>query len=93
MDDGTRRCARCGRTYREADNGDAACSYHPGQLRDYDVMMPGEGASGDFYDCCRGQIHSGQTKNDIPGCATGRHVEPEDTGPVRRKKLLLNRRP
>lgn len=88
MDDGTLRCARCGRRYREADNGDAACAYHTGSLRDYD-SGPGEGVSGDFFECCMRQIQSGQHALDVPGCVTGRHVEadPDDPGPVLREKL------
>ena len=90
---GLLRCARCGHTYREADNGDGACAHHPGRLRDYDQMTDGEGFPGDFWECCMGQIRPEQTALDVPGCARGRHVElePGDPGPVRREKEFRNR--
>ena len=86
MDDQPRRCARCGRAFREADNGDAACRYHPGHLRDYNDPGPGSGAPGDFWDCCMRQVDSGEPL-DVPACAEGRHVEasPDDPGPVLRE--------
>ena len=68
-------CARCRRVYREADNGPAACGYHPGRFCDYDRLgVEGAGAAGDFWDCCMGQVQEGESPDDVPACATGRHV-------------------
>ena len=72
-------CVRCGQVYRDVDNHDAACHYHPGRLRDYDSLgQPGCGAPGDFWDCCRQQIVS--YNEAVPGCAVGRHVSPITVG-------------
>ena len=77
-----RRCTRCGQLFREAENGDSACRYHPGQLLDYDLIgRSGQGAPGDFWDCCKRQVQS--DGRSVPGCATGRHVEADPTIPAR----------
>ena len=68
------RCRQCGQTYREEENTETACSYHPGWLMDYDkVGQRGPGLPGDFWDCC------GETVEDATNvmgrtCAHGRHM-------------------
>ncbi len=78
-----RTCARCGDAYRDTDNADDACRYHPGRLRDRDSLgQDGAGAAGDFYDCCQAQLPGDGTSP--PGCARGRHeAQPPASGASR----------
>jgi quercetin dioxygenase-like cupin family protein len=67
-----KQCVRCGQVYRDVDNHDSACHYHPGNIRDYDrVGRFGDGIPGDFWDCCMQQITA--LNSPVPGCAVGRH--------------------
>src|SRR5262245_22476835 len=67
-------CGRCGNEFGESEQGDSACSYHPGRFLDYDQLgRPGCGAPGDFWDCCMRQVLGDSDPQDLPGCATGRH--------------------
>ena len=66
------RCVQCGCEVDASKNGPDACRWHPGDLLDYDrIGKLGEGAPGDFYECCMKQIGIGQ---DESGCKTGPHV-------------------
>jgi hypothetical protein len=71
--DAVKTCSRCGAMFREAGNRDDACRHHPGRLWDHDRHVLGEGAPGDFWDCCMLQIQGPGVP--VPGCTTGRHVE------------------
>lgn len=65
------RCSRCGDEFDPAINTPASCSYHPGQLWDYDrYKMRSEHVSGDFWDCCMKQLGV----DDDSGCTKGPHV-------------------
>lgn len=73
---GPPHCARCGREFRRAENVEGACRYHPGRLRDYNSYGDlGVGAPGDFWDCCMRQVHDEALPQDVPPCASGRHVD------------------
>src|ERR1041384_4084026 len=84
-EEGWRHCAQCGQMFREAENHDAACSYHTGRLWDYDKYAePGLGLPGAFWKCCGYVI--GTERGLGPGCAVARHIEaaPDDPGPIKR---------
>src|ERR1044071_4006269 len=68
MQEGLKRCAQCGQMFREAENHDAACSYHTGPLWDCDrYRVPGLGLALDIWEFCGRQI--GNDGANVPGCA------------------------
>src|SRR5262245_59844536 len=92
MEERRHRCARCGKEFAESEQGDSACSYHPGRFLDYDQLgQPGCGAAGDFWDCCMRQVQRDIGPEDLPGCATGRHEIAAPDAPLPWRRGLVRK--
>jgi len=73
----TMRCVRCTAMFREEDNTDEACTFHPGPSQTF-LRNQNHLDKCTFLCCGATQIGTDPILFAPPPCKTGRHVSPED---------------
>jgi len=72
----TERCIRCTKMFREEDNADDSCNYHPGPTQT--ALRNQNHLDRVTYLCCGGaQVGFSPVLYDVPPCKVGKHISAE----------------